>query len=446
MSFGDISTKDFPKKFTWGVATSAYQTEGAWNKHSKKKSIWDTFTNAPKFKNGNGNVATDFYNHYEEDIKKIKELNLDSFRFSISWSRIFPEGIGEPNKKGVKFYHKVINCCRKNGIEPWITLYHWDLPQALEDQGGWTNREILNWFTFYTDFCTKQYGLKVKNWFVLNEPMSFVGLGYFMGIHAPGRKGLKNFLPAAHHATLCQALGGRIIRKNVPDAYIGTSFSCSVVKPKNLFRRHIYAAKRLDALLNRFFIEPALGLGYPTDVIPGLKRIEKYFKAGDEELIQFDFDFIGVQYYFRIVAQHSFLPPILFANQIPAEKRNVKINNMGMEIYPKGMEKMLKRFSSYEKVKHIYISESGVCFDEELEGGKVNDNNRIKYFKKTFKICKRAIKNGINLKGYFIWTLVDNFEWADGYKPRFGIIYNNFETQKRIIKKSGYWIKKFLKN
>ncbi len=446
MDFGKTKAKHFPKKFIWGVATSAYQTEGGRHLGGKQDSIWDTFTNSRKFKNGNGNKATDFYHKYEKDIKLIKELNLGSFRFSISWSRIFPDGIGEPNPSGVEFYHKVIDCCLTNDIEPWITLYHWDLPQALQNQGGWTNREILNWFSHYAAFCSKEFGPKVKKWFVLNEPMSFVGLGYFMGIHAPGKKGLANFLPAAHHATLCQAEGGRILRKNIPEAQIGTTFSCSVVKPKNnIWRRHINAAKRLDALLNRFFIEPALGLGYPTDVIPGLKRIEKYYHSGDEEMMKFDFDFIGIQYYFRIVAQYSLLPPILFASQIPAEQRNVKINNMGMEIYPKGLMKMLEKFSQYEGVREIYISESGVCFDEELIDGKVNDKNRIQYFKKTFKICRKAIKRGVNLKGYFIWTLVDNFEWADGFKPRFGIVYNNFTTQKRTIKKSGYWIKDFLK-
>lgn len=445
MVFGKIKAKHFPKKFIWGVATSAYQTEGGRQLGGKQDSIWDTFTNARKFKKGNGNTATDFYHKYEKDIKLIKELNLGSFRFSISWSRIFPEGTGVPNPGGIEFYHKVIDCCLSNDIEPWITLYHWDLPQALENQGGWPNREILTWFGHYADFCSKEFGPKVKKWFVLNEPMSFVGLGYFMGMHAPGKKGLRNFLSAAHHATLCQAEGGRILRKNIPDAHIGTTFSCSVVRPKNIWRRHVNAAKRLDALLNRFFIEPALGLGYPTDVIPGLKRIEKYFQPGDEDMMKFDFDFIGIQYYFRIVAQYSLLPPILFANQIPAEKRNVKINNMGMEIYPKGMLKMLEKFSQYYGVKEIYISESGVCFDEELIDGKVNDKNRIQYFRKTFKICRKAIRRGINLKGYFIWTLVDNFEWADGFKPRFGIVFNNFNTQKRSIKKSGLWIKEFLK-
>lgn len=444
MAYPKVKLTQFPKDFNWGVTISSYQNEGKWNTYGKGKSIWDTFTNKPNFKNGDGNVATNFYHHYKEDIKRVKDLNLDSFRFSISWSRLFPKGTGEINPKGVKFYHNVIDYCIEQGLTPWVTLYHWDLPQALEDCGGWTNREILNWFENYVNFCTREYGSKVKNWIVLNEPMSFVGLGYFMNMHAPGRKGMKNFLPAAHHATLCQAIGGRVIRKNVKDAFIGTTFSCSYVKPINRLVKNKKAAERIDALLNRFFIEPALGLGYPIDTISGLKQIEKYYKHGDEELMKFDFDFIGIQYYFKIVAKFSLLPPILFATEVPASKRNVKVNNMGMEIYPKGILKMLEKYNSYPNIKNIYITESGVCFDDVLENGKVKDKKRIDYFKKTFYYTLKAIEKNINIKGYFIWTLVDNFEWAEGTKARFGLYYTDFATQKRTIKKSGLWIQKFL--
>lgn len=439
-----IKNSDFSSDFTWGVATSAYQTEGAWNTYGKGASIWDTFTNAKKFQKGNGNVAIDFYHNYKEDILKIKEMNLGSFRFSISWARIFPNGVGEPNAAGVQFYHDVINFCLKNEITPWVTLYHWDLPQALEEKGGWTSRSVLDWFSYYVDFCTKEFGKKVKNWIVLNEPMSFIGLGYFTGEHAPGRKGLKSFLPAAHHAVLCQAIGGRIVRKNVSEAYIGTTFSCSYVSPKNLYLRNIRAAKRIDTLLNRFFIEPLLGLGYPLDGIPGLKRIKKYFKPGDEKLMQFDFDFIGIQYYFKIVAQHSLFPPILFAKQVPAEKRNVKTNTMGMEIYHKGLYKILKKINKYKGVQDIYITEAGVCLEDRLVGNKVQDAKRIKYLKKTLLHINKAIAKGIHVKGVFFWTLVDNFEWAEGFKPRFGLVFNDFKTQKRTLKKSAYWLQSFL--
>lgn len=440
-----ITKKDFPQKFSWGVATSAYQTEGAWNTNGKGPSIWDTFTQQKHFKKGNSNTATDFYHQYKEDIKKVKDLNLKIFRFSISWARILPEGTGRPNKEGVQFYHNIINECLKLDIEPWVTLYHWDLPQELENKGGWTNRKIVDWFSYYVDFCSKEYRKNVKHWIILNEPMSFIGLGYFLGMHAPGKKGIKNFLPAAHHATLCQAIGARIVRKNVPLSKIGTTFSCSHVSPKNILPRNLKAANRMDALLNRFFIEPSLGLGYPTDSIPSLKKIHKYFRPGDKELMQFQFDFIGIQYYFRIVAKHSLFPPILFANEIPAKKRNVKTNNMGMEIYPKGLYKMSKKFHKYEKVKALYISESGICLDDKINNNQIDDSQRIKYLKKTFKHTLKAIDKGVKIKGYFFWTLIDNFEWAEGFKPRFGFIHNNFKTQQRTLKKSAYWIQKFLK-
>ena len=440
-----MKSKHFPKHFKWGVTISSYQNEGAYNANGKGPSIWDTFTNRSSFKKGTGNIATDFYSNYKEDLLKVKELNLDCFRFSLSWSRLFPMGIGDVNPDGVTFYHNIIDSALELGIEPWITLYHWDLPQALQDQGGWTNREILEWFEAYVEFCTKEFGEKVKTWIILNEPMSFIGLGYFMGMHAPRKKGFKNFLPAAHHATLCQSLGGRIVRKNVEHAHIGTTFSCSYVRPINRRIIHKKAASRIDALLNRFFIEPALGLGYPKDAIPGLNRIDKYILPGDDKLMPFDFDFIGVQYYFKIVAKFSLLPPILFATEVPAEKRDVKINAMNLEIYPKGLYKMLEQFNQYSGVKSIYITESGVCFEDELIDGKVNDKNRISYFKKTFKYTLKAIEDKIPVKGYFIWTLVDNFEWAEGTKPRFGIIYTDFKTQKRTIKKSGLWLKSFLK-
>ncbi|MGJ5641549.1 GH1 family beta-glucosidase [Formosa sp. S-31] len=439
-----IKRSNFPEDFTWGVANSSYQTEGAYNSYGKGPSIWDTFTNRKVFKKGNGNIATDFYHNYKEDIKSAKALHLNAFRFSISWSRIFPDGEGRINREGVTFYHEVIQCCLEHKLDPWITLYHWDLPQKLEDQGGWTNRNIIDWFSSYVDFCTKEFK-QVKYWMVLNEPMSFIGLGYFMGIHAPGKKGLKNFLPAAHHATLCQAEGGRIIRKNLPKAIIGTTYSCSYVTPKNRQILNVRAAKRIDSLLNRFFIEPALGLGYPYKAIPGLKRIEKYFMAGDENKMIFNFDFIGVQYYFRVVAEHRIFPLILHAGEIPASKRNVKTNNMGMEVFPKGLYKMLKQFNTYKDVHSIYITESGICLDDEIIHGKIKDKERIKYIKNTLKVTQKALGKGINIKGYFNWTLVDNFEWAEGFSPRFGLIHNDHNTQKRTFKKSAYWLQEYLK-
>jgi beta-glucosidase len=338
----------------------------------------------------------------------------------------------------------VIDSCLERQIEPWITLYHWDLPQILEDKGGWTNREIINWFLEYVDVCTKNFGDKVKNWIVLNEPMSFVGLGYFMGMHAPGRKGMRNFLRAAHHAALCQAGGGRVIRANIPDAYIGTTFSCSHIKPVDKKEKNVNAALRMDALLNRLFIEPALGMGYPTDTLGFLKNIEKHYQPGDEVRLKFDFDFIGLQYYFRTITRFSLYPPLLFANEVPANDRQANMNTMGFEIFPKGLYKMIKKFSQYHGVKDIIITESGVCLDDNLKNLRIADEARIAYYKDSLSYILKAKQKSMPVKGFFAWTLMDNFEWAEGYKPRFGLVYTNYENLERIVKDSGKWFGEFL--
>ena len=224
-----LNAHEFGKNFTWGVSTAAYQIEGAYDTHGKGPSIWDTFTTKPNtvLNGDNANVSCDFYHKYKEDILLMKSMNIDNYRFSISWTRILPNGIGSVNEPGIQFYNNVIDFCLEQGITPWVTLYHWDLPQVLEDKGGWTNRNIIQWFSEFTSLCATSFGDRVKHWMVLNEPMVFTGAGYFLGVHAPGKKRLKNFLPAVHHAVLCQAEGGRLLRKLVPNAQIGTTFSCS---------------------------------------------------------------------------------------------------------------------------------------------------------------------------------------------------------------------------
>lgn len=442
-----ISKKQFGKKFIWGTATAAYQIEGAYNEDGKSESVWDHFTNQKKkIKSGeNGNFAVDYYNRYKTDLDLHKKMNFDAYRFSLSWTRILPDGTGKVNQKGIDFYHNVIDYCLKKGIEPWVTIYHWDLPQVLEEKGGWTNRDVINWFAEFADVCTKSYGDKVKNWMVLNEPMSFTGLGYFMGYHAPGKRGVKNFLPAAHHSTLCQAEGGRIVRNNVKDANVGTTFSCSDVEPFKEKNSHIKSAQKVEAMMNRLFLEPALGLGYPIESFPALKRIEKYFEEGDEDKMKFNFDFHGLQYYFRTVSKFSLFPPILFARDVPAEKRGVLMNSMGFEVYPEGLYHMIKFFNSYEAVKKIIITECGVCFQDTLENGNVHDKERIQYFKDVLDQVIKAKSDGLSVDGFFVWTLMDNFEWSEGFDPRFGLVYVDHESQERYIKDSGLWFEKFLK-
>lgn len=444
---GNFNKNLFGDDFIWGVSTAALQIEGSTATDGKGVSIWDTFA-AKKGKINKGHspvVACDFYNNYRSDIDLIKELNIPNFRFSISWSRILPDGTGKINQAGIDHYNNVIDYCLQQGIEPWLTLYHWDLPQVLEDKGGWTNREVVGWFESYVNICARSFGDRVKHWMVMNEPAVFVGAGYFLGIHAPGRMGLKAFLAAIHHATLCMASGGRALRSILPTAEIGTTFSCSFIEPKTDKPKDVAAASRIDALLNRLFLEPILGLGYPVNEVPALKSIYKYFQPGDEEDIKFDFDFIGVQNYTREIVQYSFFTPYVTASLVKAEKRGVELTEMKWEVYPPSIYQMIKKFNSYPQIKKIYITENGVAFPDEVTDGKVDDPRRTAYLRNYLQQVLKAKNEGFKVSGYFVWTLTDNFEWAEGYHPRFGLIYVDFETQQRIVKSSGRWYADLLK-
>ena len=443
----DLKAADFGSGFAWGVATAAYQIEGAYDKEDKGASIWDEFTSRRgTISNGeDGKIACDFYHRYKEDILLLKSMNVPNFRFSISWSRVLPDGHGKLSRSGIDFYDRVIDFCLECGITPWITLYHWDLPQALEAKGGWVSRDVLNWFEEFARLCASSFGDRVKHWMVLNEPMVFTGAGYFLGIHAPGKKGLKNFLPAVHHAVMCQALGGKVIRELVKDAVVGTTISCSQITPYSDNAKDKRAAHRADALLNRMFIEPILGMGYPIESLPVLKRLERYRKAEDDADMIFDFDFIGVQNYTREVVRHSYLVPHIRAKIVKASKRAVKTTVMDWEVHPPALYNMIKKFDGYSGVKKIIITENGAAFKDEMLKGRVKDKERLCYLRDHVRQVYKAKKEGLSVSGYFIWTLMDNFEWAEGYKPRFGLVYTDFTSQKRIVKSSGRWYRDFLK-
>ena len=439
---------DFGQDFLWGVAIAAQQNEGAYNVDARGLSIWDVFSRRQgKIKNGDKpSHACDFYFRYKDDILLAKALGFKVFRFSISWSRILPEGTGRINKAGVAFYHKVIDECLELGMIPFVTLYHWDLPYELEKEGGWTSHLMLKWFSRYVTVCMNEYGDKVKNWLVLNEPMGFTTLGYMIGKHAPGRIGLENFLPAVHNAALAQAEGGRIIRAEVKDAYIGTCFSCSEVMPYTEKEVDVLAAKRMDLLLNRLFIEPSLGMGYPhEDGFALTDKIHLHNKAWKyTERMKFDFDFIGIQNYFALTVKHNPLIPYIQATEVSAIKRKVPHTSFGWEINADSFYRMIKRFNDYDGVKEIIISEGGAYFKDHLVNGVINDADRIQYFQEYLEAMLKAKNEGINIKGYFAWTLMDNFEWAEGYKARFGLVHVDFKTQLRTIKNSGYWFRKML--
>ena len=436
----------FGNNFSWGVSSSAFQTEGSCTVDGKGASVWDVFS-AKKGKILNGDdpaVACNFYNQYRQDIDLMKQLNIPNFRFSISWPRIFPNGTGEINEAGVAYYNQLIDYCLEQGIEPWITLYHWDLPHALELKGGWTNREIVDWFADYTAWCARLFGDRVKNWMVMNEPAVFTGAGYFFGIHAPGKSGIWNFLPAIHHVVLSMTAGAKVLRHLLPGANIGTTFSCSHIEPFSDKPKDLGAAVRADALINRLFIEPVLGLGYPINDVPVLKGLEKYYKIGDEANLNFDFDFIGIQNYTREIVKYSMFTPYIKATQVKAEKRNVPLTDMRWEVYPEAIYEMIKKFNAYPQIKKLIITENGAAFPDHLVDGKVNDPKRVAYLQTHLQQVLKAKTDGYKIDGYFVWTFTDNFEWAEGYHPRFGLVYVNFKTQQRVVKASGQWYADFL--
>lgn len=442
----ELRRDDFGKDFAWGVSTAAYQIEGAHLAGGKGISIWDEFVRRKGkiFNNAHANVSCDFYHNYPQDLALMRAMHIPNYRFSISWSRIFPDGIGSPNKAGIDFYNRVIDFCLELEIEPWITLYHWDLPLELEKRGGWTNRNVIDWFGQYVRFCVKTFGDRVKKWMVLNEPMVFAGAGYFLGVHAPGRKGLNSFLAALHHAALCQAEGGRIIRSADSAARIGTTFSCSHIDPLTNEEQDVAAARRIDALLNRTFVEPLLGLGYPLKELKVLQRLEPFVQGGDEAKLRFDMDFIGIQNYTREVVAHSYFTPLLQARIVKATLRNVETTLMNWEVYPESIYHMLRQFDSYANAPEIIVTENGSAFNDEVLDGTINDVKRKHYLQSHLQQVLRARHEGLNVNGYFVWTFTDNFEWAEGYHPAFGLVHVDFETQKRTVKSSGLWYSRFL--
>lgn len=444
-----VKRQHFAEQFHWGISTSAFQTEGTIPYDGSGLSIWDQFTQ----KKGNikkrhtAEQATLFYKYFRQDVGFVRWMNLENFRFSISWPRLIPNGVGKQNQQGIDFYDRLIDECLENGIAPWVTLYHWDLPHALELKGGWTNRTVINYFLEYLELCMNKYSDRVDRWMVLNEPTAFTALGYFLGIHAPGKKGKGNFLPSVHHAALAQAEGARLIRSYDSSMKVGTTFSFSHVEPYKDRIKDISASRKVDAILNRLYLEPLLGLGYPLDELPFLEGLEPYVNSGDMEKLAFKMDFIGVQNYSREVVAHSAFTPIVNAKLVSPKKRGKPSTAMNWEIYPESIYKVLKRLDAYDNIPPLVITENGAAFEDKVEfNGRVEDQKRINFLKDHIYAVKKAIQEGVKVDGYFVWSLTDNFEWSEGYRPRFGLIYVDYKKLKRIPKQSAYWYRDFLSN
>jgi beta-glucosidase len=442
-----FSRHDFGENFLWGVTISAFQNEGSCDVDGKGKSIWDEFSHKKgKIKDGtNALVTVDFYNRYVEDIQLVKQMGFNVFRFSISWPRILPAGTGSVNPAGIDFYHRVIDACLKAGLIPYVTLYHWDLPHALELKGGWCHRGVIFAFEEYVRICVQEYGDKVKNWIVMNEPFGFTSLGYMLGVHAPGKFGVSYFLPAVHHVLLAQAAGARVIRENVKHANIGTALSSSFIYPYSQQESDIQAARKADALFNRLFLEPVLGMGYPVNDFPLLRRIERrYALWRDWDQLSFDFDFIGVQNYFPLVVRRNAFMPVVGISEVKPKSRRVPMTALGWEISGEGMYAILKQFGAYKGIKRLMVTESGAAFTDIMSGGVIDDQDRIGYFREYLAGVLKAKQEGVPVDGYFAWTLTDNFEWAEGYRARFGLVHVDRDTQLRTMKSSGHWFRRLL--
>jgi beta-glucosidase len=443
----------FPENFLWGAATASYQIEGAWNKDGKGESTWDRFTHTPgKIRNNDtGDVADDHYRLWKSDIGLMKKIGLQAYRFSVSWPRLLPAGRGKVNKKGLGFYDKLVDGLLKANITPFVTLNHWDLPQALEEAGGWPLRSTAEAFVEYTDVITRLLGDRVKNWITHNEPAVVAWMGYGSGIHAPGLKDYQLGVRAAHHLLLSHGQAVPVIRSNSANAEVGITLNIAWGVAASNSRADREALRSNEGQWFRWFADPVYGRGYPYDVYEDFKKIDAlphgmdFVQEGDMKVISTPTDFIGLNYYSRHIFRTNGAdndPQTVFANPKTPEHWT----EMGWENYPDGLLGVLGRvYFNYQPLK-LYITENGASYSTAPdEKGTVHDEHRTNYLRTHFVAMHRAIQIGIPLAGYFLWSLLDNFEWSWGYAQRFGIIWVDYETQKRTLKDSAKWYKKVIK-
>ena len=432
---------DFNQDFLWGCATASYQVEGAIEEGGRKPSIWDTFCNTQgAVKNGDsGRFAADQYHLYKEDVKLIHQLGFQAYRFSIAWPRIIPDGTGEINQQGIEYYKNLCLELKKYGIKAVATLYHWDLPQVLQDDGGWDCRKTAFAFSDYAKACFEYLGAYVDQWITLNEPLCSSYLGYLNGVHAPGIQDAKQAFRAVHHLNLAHGLAVEEYRKLGLQAPIGITLNPAMPRPASRREQDIHASELARSLDTDVFLYPLIGRGYPA-LVTGELKISFPVEDGDYSIISQKIDFIGINYYSEY--------PVVYDESEPFKYKIVpsyqKTTDMGWPIVPYGLLRILHYFNELTNGLPLYITENGCATKDEVQEGRVHDFERCDYLKKHFEICKQAIDEGIPLKGYFVWSLMDNFEWAYGYSKRFGVVYIDYDTQQRIPKDSAYMIRDFI--
>lgn len=431
--------------FTWGVSTSSYQIEGAANEGGRGPSIWDTFSRIPgAVANGdNGDLACDHYHRYEEDLDLMKWLGIDAYHFSIAWPRVMPNATGPLNKIGLDFYDRLIDGALERGIQPWPTLYHWDLPQAAQDRGGWNNRDCAYWFAEYSHAMAERFADRVKNWITINEPFCSAWLGHLYGVMAPGIKDLQTGINASHHLLLGAGLATRALREISNSFKVGITLNFTPAITLGDSPEDQLAVELADGFDNRWFGDPVFKGSYPEDIVTAFGKTVP-IQSGDMEIISTPLDFLGLNYYFRqTVAYDPSAKPLPY-RQVTAP--GVERTGMGWEVNADTFTDLLLRINKDYKPREFFITENGSAWDDEVVNGKIDDLNRVSYLERHLDAMERAIKQGVPINGYFAWSLMDNFEWAYGYAKRFGLIYVDYPTQKRIPKSSAYYYRERIKH
>jgi beta-glucosidase len=432
------SSNHFPPGFVWGVATSSFQIEGAPAEDGKGPSIWDEFCRVPQAiaDASNGDVACDHYHRLTEDLDLIASLRVDAYRFSVSWPRVRPGGSGAWNEKGLNFYERLVDGLLERGIKPYLTLNHWDLPAELQTKGGWGHRDTVHRFVEYAVGMAKRMGDRVASITTHNEPWVMATLGHETGIFAPGIKDRATAMQVSHHLLLSHGLALQAMRADGCAAQLGIVLNVSPIQPATDSAADMEKAQLEDGRLVRWYMDPLFKSAYPQDVLNFLGADAPRIEAGDLAAIATPMDFLGINYYSRSV--------VSAIEDGKVHDSGYGVTDMGWEIYPRGLTEVLLRLQRDYAVPPLYVTENGGAFKDRLVDGKVNDAERTDYIARHIDAVGDAIRQGVRMNGYMVWSLLDNFEWASGYEKRFGIVHVDYETQRRTRKASALWYRDFL--
>jgi beta-glucosidase len=433
----------FPADFVWGASTSSYQIEGAVDADGRGKSIWDIFCHTPgKVKGGDtGDVACDHYRRWPEDVEWLQRGGFSAYRFSTAWPRIMPGGAGAVEARGLDFYDRLVDGLLARGVEPWLCLYHWDLPQALQEQGGWLHRDIADKFADYARVVAKRLGDRVRHWAMFNEANVHALFGHGIGSHAPGLTGLSNMLAAIHHQNLAQGRALQALRAEHSQLRLGTVINVQPARPSSDRDEDRRAVERFDAFWNGAVLDPLFKGVYPAAIAADFAPL---VAPGDLATIKQPIDFFGLNYYAPMYVAAA--PQNLLGAWFGAVPAGTRFTAFGWPIDPSGLTDALHRLRERYGNPEIYVTENGACYDDPVApDGTVHDDDRVAYLRDHLTAARRALAEGVNLRGYFVWSLLDNFEWAEGYSRRFGIIHVDFASLKRAPKASYQWLSEFIR-